>query len=83
MRIQGTTRKLVLPPCMILFYWLYCDELVVLIKSNFEVAEYTVVGNKLSDCTGGKSNNPVVVGARNYLLSAALIISEVFFSRNG
>ena len=66
-----------------IFYWLYCNEFVVLIKRNFKASTNTIVGNKLPDCAGGESNNPVVIGACDDFLYAALIISQILLSRDG
>ncbi len=66
---------------LFLIYGLYCNELVVFIEKNFKAPKNSIVGNELSDCVGGKPNNPVVLGACDDNLRAALIISQVLLSR--
>ena len=68
---------------LLLFNCLYLNEFVVLIKSNLEASKNSIAGYKLPDCTGGKSNNPVVIGACDNILRAASIVGQVFLSRYG
>ncbi len=60
-------------------YPLYPNEFLTLVKSDLEMAMNSIVSNKLPNRIGGKSNNPVVIGARDDVPRAALIVSQVLF----
>ena len=66
-----------------LIYRLYSNEFVVLIKRDFESAVNTIASNELPNCTGGKLNDLVVIGACNHNLCAALIVGQIFFGGYG